>query len=140
MSETQNTQLVKDAYAAFKRGDIATILQMVDESIEWHGVIGTEGVLPQSGLRHGRAAVADFFQQVADTTDFTSFEPAEFIAQGDQVAVIGSYEARVKPSGRRVSSGWVMVFTIRNGRFVRFREFTDSAQLVRAFTGTTATV
>jgi hypothetical protein len=133
MSETQNTQLVKDAYAAYLRGDIAAILQMLDDDIEWQGVIGTEGVMPQAGLRHGRAAVASFFQQVADTTDFMAFEPAEFIAQGDQVAVVGSYKARLKPSGGMVSCGWVMVFTIRNGKFVRFREFTDSAQIVRAF-------
>jgi ketosteroid isomerase-like protein len=134
MSETENTQLVKDAYAAFKRGDIAAILQMVGDDIEWQGVIGTEGVLPQAGLRHGRAAVGEFFQQVNDTTDFTAFEPAEFIAQGDQVAVVGSYKARLKPSGGLIASGWVMVFTIRNGKFVRFREFTYSAQIVRAFT------
>ena len=136
MAESQNTQLVKDAYAAFKRGDIASILQMTDDNIEWHGVIGTEGVLPQAGLRHGRAGVAEFFQQVSDTTDFMAFEPAEFIAEGDKVAVVGSYKARVKPSGGMVSSPWVMIFTIRGGKFVRFREFTDSAQLVRAFTGT----
>ena len=30
MSEARNTQIVKDAYAAFLRGDIAAILAMVD--------------------------------------------------------------------------------------------------------------
>ena len=67
MSEAQNTQLVKDAYAAFQRGDIHTILDMLDENIEWHGVIGTKVVLPQAGRRRGRAAVAEFFRQVAES-------------------------------------------------------------------------
>ena len=48
MSEAQNTQLVKDAYAAFQRGDITAILNMLDDAVDWHGVIGTEGVLPQT--------------------------------------------------------------------------------------------
>jgi ketosteroid isomerase-like protein len=62
MSEAQNTQLVKDAYAAFQRGDITAILNMLDEAVDWHGVIGTE---------------------------FDTFDPREFIAQGDKVAVMG---------------------------------------------------
>jgi ketosteroid isomerase-like protein len=62
MAESENTQLVKDAYAAFGRGDVAAIVNLCDENIEWHGVVGTEGVLPQSGVRHGKAAVAEFFK------------------------------------------------------------------------------
>lgn len=133
MSEAQNTQLVKDAYAAFLRGDVNAILAMVDDNVDWHGVIGTEGVLPQAGRRHGRAAVAEFFRQVAESTNFEAFEPREFIAQGDRVAVLGHYTGTTNPSGQRFASDWAMIFDIRNGRFVRFREFTDSAQIVRVY-------
>ena len=134
MSEARNTQIVKDAYAAFLRGDIAAILAMVDDAVQWQGVIGTEGVLPQAGLRQGRDAVAEFFSQVDATVGFDEFAPSEFIAQGDQVAVVGSYRGRAKTTGQRFETVWVMVFTIRDGKIARFREFTDSAQLVRAFT------
>lgn len=140
MSETQNTQVVKDAYAAFQRGDIAAILNACDENVQWQGVIGTEGVLPQSGLRRGRAQVSEFFKQVAESTDFKSFEPKEFVAQGDKVVALGSYSARLKPSGQNYSSDWVMVFTVRNGKVTEFREFSDSAQLIRAYKGVAANV
>ena len=139
MSDAQNTQLVKDAYAAFLRGDISTILGMVDDNVDWHGVIGTEGVLPQAGRRHGRPAVAEFFRQVAEATTFESFEPREFIAQGDQVVATGHYRGKANPTGERYASDWVMIFEIKNGKVVRFREFTDSAQLVRVY-GTAARV
>ena len=138
MSEARNAQMVKDAYAAFLRRDIAAILAMVDDDVQWHGVIGTEGVLPQAGLRQGRNAVAEFFGSVDATVEFEQFVPDEFIAQGDQVAVVGSYRGRAKTTGRPFETGWVMVFTIRDGKIARFREFTDSAQLVRAFTATAA--
>jgi uncharacterized protein len=139
MAEAENTQLIKDAYAAFQRSDIAAILNLCDENVEWQGVIGTEGVLPQSGLRRGHAQVAEFFKQVAETTDFVSFEPREFVAQGDKVVALGSYSARMKPSGQDYSSDWVMLFTVRNGKVAAFREFSDSAQLVRAYKGESAT-
>ena len=99
MSEAQNTQVIKDAYTAFQRGDIKTILDSLDDNVVWQGVIGTEGVLPQSGVRRGRAAVAEFFKQVADTTDFTEFTPQTFVAQGDIVVALGRYSAKLKPSG-----------------------------------------
>jgi ketosteroid isomerase-like protein len=133
MSEARNTQLVKDAYAAFQKGDIRTILDMLDENVEWHGVIGTEGVLPQAGRRRGRAAVAEFFRQVAESTTFEAFEPREFIAQGDQVCVVGSYKGIANTTGEAYATDWVMIFRVRDGRLASFREFTDSAQLVRVY-------
>lgn len=133
MAEAENTQLVKDAYAAFQRGDINAILAVLDDNVEWQGVTGTEGVLPQAGLRRGRSAVAEFFSQVASTTDFERFEPREFVAQGDKVVVLGRYAGKAKPSGGRFDTEWVMVFRIAGGRIANFREFTDSAQLVKAF-------
>jgi ketosteroid isomerase-like protein len=131
--EAENTKLVKDAYAAFQRGDIPAVLATLSDDVEWHAVKGTEGVVPTSGLRRGRAAVGEFFQQLANSTTFESFEPREFIAQGDQVAVIGRYKGKAIPTGKPYDSEWVMVFTVRNGKVVRFREFADSRQLVAAF-------
>ncbi len=133
MSEAQNTQAVKDAYAAFGRGDINAILAMADDDIEWEGVKGAEGVAPHAGLRRGKAAVGEFFQLVGSTLDFHAFEPKEFIAQGDTVVAIGAYKATVKATKKQTASDWTMVFNFRNGKIVRFREFTDSASIVRAY-------
>jgi ketosteroid isomerase-like protein len=135
MSESSNTQIVQDAYAAFLRGDIHTILNMVADDVEWQAVKGTEGIAPHAGLRRGRAAVAEFFEQVIRVTDFATFEPREFVAQGDAVMAIGYYSGSVKPTQRPFACEWVMAFTICNGRIARFREWTDSAQLVEAFGG-----
>jgi ketosteroid isomerase-like protein len=139
MSESRNVQVVKDAYAAFQRGDINAVLALVDSEVDWHAIKGAEGVAPHAGARHGRAAVAEFFAQLGASTEFTRFEPREFVAQGDQVVAIGEYAAKVTTTGRSIASDWVMVFTVRDGKVVRFREWTDSAQVVRAY-GTSAAV
>lgn len=55
------------------------------------------------------------------------------------VVAVGWYKATVKATRRSMASDWVMVFTIRDGRIVRFREFTDTAALVRAYLGAAAT-
>jgi ketosteroid isomerase-like protein len=133
MSEPRNTQIVREAYAAFGRGDINAIVSLLTDDVEWEGVKGTEGVLPQAGRRRGKAAITEFFGQVDSTTQFDTFEPLEFVAQADTVVCIGRYSGKAKTTGRSIAADWVMVFSFRGDKIARFREFTDSAQLVKAF-------
>ena len=133
MSETQNTKVVQDAYAAFGRGDIPALLGHMADDIHWQPVIGTAAHVPFSGERTGKAAVAEFFKRVSETEDFQQFEPREFVAQGDKVVAIGHYRATAKATGKTFDSGFVMIFTLRDGKVVAFREFTDSAAVNAAF-------
>ena len=129
MSEA-NIQIAKNAYAAFGRGDIAAILEVLDEKIVWT----TPGNLPDSGTRRGRAEVAQFFQSVTSTWDFQAFEPRDYIASGDQVAVVGSYTVTARSTGRQATGEWVMVWKFRDGKVTNFQEYTDTAALENAVT------
>src|SRR4051795_85118 len=100
MSETQNTTIVQNAYAAFGRGDISALLGYMTEDIHWQPVIGTLNHVPFSGERKGKAAVAEFFRQGAESEDFQQFEPREFVAQGNTVVALGHYRAVTKKNGR----------------------------------------
>jgi ketosteroid isomerase-like protein len=134
MSEAQNTKVVQDAYAAFGRGDIPTLLGYMTDDILWQPVIGAGRHVPFSGERKGKAAVGEFFKQVAESEDFQLFEPREFVAQGDKVVAIGHYRAQAKATGKTFDSPFVMVFTLQGGKVTAFREFTDSAAINTAFT------
>lgn len=137
MLEDQNTRIVRDAYAAFGRGDIPALLSCFDDNIAWKPVTGAGTHVPTAGERRGKAAVAQFFKVVAETTHFERFDPREFIAQGDKVIALGHYTAKT-PAGRRFDSDFVMVFTLRDGKVTQFQEFCDSAALNAAFEGVAA--
>jgi uncharacterized protein len=132
MEDAQNTRVVQDAYTAFERGDIPGILAALDDNVIWKPVMGAGAHVPTAGERRGKIAVGEFFKILGVTVDFERFEPAEFIAQGDKVVVLGHYAAKT-PAGKRFVSDWVMVFTLRNGKVVSFQEFTDSAAIDRAY-------
>jgi uncharacterized protein len=70
---------------------------------------------------------------LAGGIDFKRFEPREYIAERDKVVVLGFYDATAKKTGRGVSSEWAMIFTLRNGSIVHFREFADAAAINAAF-------
>jgi hypothetical protein len=131
MSEQESRQLVEQAYANFKAGDIQTLLQLTSEDITWR-LPEIENV-PFAGKRQGRGAVGEFFSTLASVQDARSFEPREFIAQGDKVVVLGHYVWQIKANGRTFESDFAHVFTVRGGQIVAFHEYMDSAAAARAF-------
>src|SRR5437763_561156 len=49
MQEAANTKVVQEAYAAFARGDVAAILERIDDNVVWNGVYGTNASVPRPG-------------------------------------------------------------------------------------------
>jgi ketosteroid isomerase-like protein len=131
MVEQANVRTVQEIYAAFGRGDIPALLGALAEDVEW-SVAGPQEV-PHAGKRRGRAEVAAFFPVLAETEEFEQFEPREFIAQGDQVVVLGYLRSRVKATGRRYENEWAMVWTLRDGKVTRFRTYEDTAAEAAAY-------
>jgi ketosteroid isomerase-like protein len=137
MAEQENVGVVRDAYAAFQRGDIPGLIGLLTEDVDWWAP-GSPEQLPQAGRLSGRAAVGGFFERLSASEDITHFEPREFIAQGDKVVVTGNYKGRTKPAGRDYDLDWLHVFTVRDGRLAAFREYLDTAALADAHRGAAA--
>ncbi len=133
MAEEQNIQVVQAAYAAFDRRDIAGVLNALDDSIVWRRTQGAASYVSMAGEHRGKAAVQEFFRLVDEYEQFDVFDPQEFIAQGDKVIVLGRYTVVIKTTGRKVDCDWVMVYTMKNGKVVKFQEFSDSAGINAAF-------
>lgn len=68
----------------------------------------------------------------AEHVNFSRFEPQEFVATGDKVVALGHYTATT-PVGGSLDSDFAMVFTLRDGKVVRFQEFSDSAAINAAY-------
>jgi ketosteroid isomerase-like protein len=132
MSEQDNVQTVRTAYAAFKRGDIPALLNLLAEDVTWIQPGQTETVAT-AGERHGRQQVAQYFALVNDIFEVEAFEPQEFIAAGEKVVVLGRYRRRVKATGRVDESDWVHVFTVRGDEIIAHRAYADTAATLAAF-------
>ena len=130
MSVQENVQIVENGFAAFGRGDIQGLLALFAEDSEW--ISPGEG-LPLAGTHRGHAALADFFQKFSEAMEFSSFEPREFVADGDRVLVVGFDSGRVKATNRTFEKPWVKAFTVRNGKVTNVREYTDTLALAQAF-------
>jgi cytochrome P450/ketosteroid isomerase-like protein len=130
--EEANVKQVQEVFTRFGRGDVPAIVEMLDENavIEFYG----PSIIPYAGDYHGRAAVAKFFETVLSSVDIHQFEPQEFIAQGDKVVVTGHLRLTARATGGIIESDFVHVITVRNGLWLRFRDFMNTAVAVAAFT------
>jgi uncharacterized protein len=133
MQQNANIELVKRCYEAFERGDINFILDAVAKDVDWEAVVGVGPRIPTGGRRRGRQEVEDFFAKLNETTRFDLMQPRDFVSDGERVLVLGEYRGVVQRTGRRFAADWVMLFRVREGRIIEFREFTDTAALLDAF-------
>jgi uncharacterized protein len=126
-----NVAVVQETYEAVGRGDIPAVLDLLTDNVEW--TLQGPSAIPFAGTRCGREGVAEFFSLVGENLEFEQFEPRDFVAQGDSVAVLGYERSLIKPTGRTLEQEWAHVYTLRDGKIAKFRAFEDTAALVVAF-------
>ena len=75
----------------------------------------------------------EFFNLVGSNLEFSEFTPKDFYPVGDKVFVLGRYAMKVKKTGKAMTSDWVHIFTIADGKVKTFREFLDTARAAEAY-------
>jgi len=117
--------IVQQAYEAFGRKDVPTILELVADEVDWE-FVGSAS-LPYAGRRRNRNEVRDFFAAIPRTDDIHAFEPREFIEAGEHVTVLGWERSTALDTGKQFESEWVHVFTVKSGKVTRWRGFFNTA-------------
>jgi uncharacterized protein len=132
--DTPNVALCKSLYAAFGKGDTTTIVAAMAPDADWE-TVGRTSDFPTFGPRKGPPAVQEFFNLVGSNLEFSEFTPKDFYPVGDEVFVLGRYTMKVKKTGKAMTSDWVHIFTIADGKVKVFREFLDTARAAEAYRG-----
>lgn len=127
----ENLNLVKSLYAAFGTGDIPGVLNLLGDNVDWQ-FFGPADI-PFAGPRLGKPAVQLFFQQLSDNFVVQEFQTDQFIVQDPDVVVLGHETMKSKKSGRTYTAQWTHVHTIAGGKISKFREYSDTEAILRAF-------
>ncbi|MBX6314756.1 MAG: nuclear transport factor 2 family protein [Isosphaeraceae bacterium] len=125
MSEQDNVRVVRELLEAFRRGDVTGVLDRLTDDVECRLAGPTEAT--RAGTHRGKDQVMQLFRTISEASEFEQFEPQEYIAQGDKVVALGRERQRVKASGQVAEADWAMVFTLRDGKVARFRNYQDVA-------------
>jgi uncharacterized protein len=98
-----NTDILKEGYEAFGRGDLDGATQNFAEDIRWENPEAPQ--VPNSGVTEGRDRVKQLFAALGDYWESFSITPDEFIEDGDTVIVLSHAEART-PARRSSCPGF----------------------------------
>jgi ketosteroid isomerase-like protein len=118
----ENVDLIRRIYAAWDRQESAR--EFIDEAVEYIN----PPYAVERGTRHGRRS----FSAVRDTYDQFDVRIDEFIDAGEDVVVLARYEARGRGSGVEVEGEHGYVWTVRDGKAVRFKWFQHHAEALEA--------
>jgi ketosteroid isomerase-like protein len=127
-TEAANVKQVQDQYRALARGDFAAFVESLADDIELEIIGPTE--VPFVGRWSGRATVVEAVRTNFALMEDQRPEIQSVVAQGDTVVLVAREQGRYRPTGRAYDLHWVQVFTFRDGKLSRMREFFDSAVML----------
>jgi ketosteroid isomerase-like protein len=117
----ENVEVVKVAYDAFARGGLDRFMEHFTEDVDYRAVVGA---IDDIGPIHGKGALRAFLQDWIDTFDGFRMELVELIDAGaDTVVAVERFGGRARLSGVETDQTIGDVFTIRNGKIARGREY-----------------
>jgi ketosteroid isomerase-like protein len=127
-------QTVKDVYAAFQRGDVASILAKLADDVDWRNDRVASSECPWNGNFSGKANVPGFFKAVADHLKISVFDVRKIAASGTVVAVYLRIESTLARNGREVKNDAVHFWTFNDrGQIAQYRHFNDTAAELAAW-------
>ena len=110
----------------------ASFFELMDEAIEFHSVLERE--FPQdalSGPFNGRAAVIGYWTALAESWELLSSKTETIVSEGDRVVWIGKVKWRHRRTLRELVSPKVDIWTVWQGRAIRYLEVFDSHAFAR---------
>ena len=126
-----NIGIIQQAFADFGTGNIQGIMDGCTVDVVWTGADNPD--VPFAGTFKGKDGVKDFFTNVANEVEFTSFEPKEFFSDKDAVVVLGHNTGKVKKTGKTFDNDWCFVFRMRDEKVYHYYAYVDTLSQAEAF-------
>jgi hypothetical protein len=115
-----NIGTIERIYEALGRGDLATVLDAVDDDVDWAAEACSAGT-PWHGTRHGRDDLERALAEYASAVEVLEFTPLRCAATGDDVLSVVRCRVRSRDTGRTVAMNLHQLFTFTGGRIAYYR-------------------
>ena len=119
-----NVEALQRGYDALNRGDLSVVLDLLHPDIEWH----EPGDSPEAGTHHGRDSFERFFRSWIDSFDEFRVVPEKVVERGNDLVAVVRQGGRGRASGVEIEIRLAHVWTIEDGRAVRWEAVPSPAQ------------
>jgi ketosteroid isomerase-like protein len=123
-----NVEIVQRFYDAWLRDEFPGPLELMDPEIEY---VNPPGAI-EPGTRPGVRAFTRAVEKLLESWEFWRAETEDFRTAGDQVAVVVRYRTRGRGSGVEVEGRESALWTLRDGKVVRYEWFHGPTEALAA--------
>ena len=135
MSQQENLRIVREIYDAVGRGDLPGVSSTASPTTSTGQPRRRATPHHGTGPRVGKAGVASFFSDLADSIEITEFTPHSFAAGQDDVQVLlVRWTFRLVTTGQQASMTMHHYWRIRDGKIEHFRGSEDTELTARILT------
>jgi uncharacterized protein len=108
-------------YAALNRGDLSVVLDLLDPDIEWHEPAASL----EGGAHRGRDSFERFLRGWMESFESFRVEPERVVQRGDELVAVVRQTGTGRSSGLRVETRLAHVWTVADGKAVRWEAVAD---------------
>jgi ketosteroid isomerase-like protein len=124
-------QVARRAYSAFADRDVASMLDLVDEDLEWT-FLDPSDPDPKPAVCHGRDQLAYWMGR--DSGSLLRAELEEVVADGEQILLVTRSPGIDALRARRTDDLNFHVLTVRDGKITALRAFRSRDEAIRFVT------
>jgi ketosteroid isomerase-like protein len=126
----ENVEIVADSFKAFADGGLDALAEFWHPDINWRAM---EGAVDDVGEMHGTAAARRYVQDWLDTFEDVTSVAEELLDLGDDRVIAEQHmTGRARLSGIETELRYAVVYTLRERKIIRIREYLNREQALEA--------
>ncbi len=128
----ENITVINRIYEAFGSRDFDAVLEHFGPKIEWVAAVNSPLAdrSPYRGLQEVREGV---FMRIAEGFERLTVKIDELFEAGDRVVALGFYDGVYRANGKQFQAQVAHIWTLANGKAVKFQQYVDTFQLAESF-------
>ncbi|RVG72493.1 nuclear transport factor 2 family protein [Sinorhizobium meliloti] len=131
MSVENNKRVVREFCEQFKTSNADGLIDAMTDDATWW-VNGKQHLFPSSGAKTKEEAGRMFRNMLSAYTDGLNMQIVSIIGEGDIVAAETRSHAITK-TGKVYENEYALLFTVRDGKIAKVREYTDLLHVLEVF-------
>jgi uncharacterized protein len=140
-TEQSTRDVAERWFAALTGGDIQAALSCLADDVEWINyrvISGYNDEMPWIGTRHGPAEVLASFQTFISVCEPQDERLIKLAVDGEEAAGVIAEKGIVRATGLDYAIEFIQWLTVRDGKIVRWKSYTDPSSIERAILGGSA--
>jgi ketosteroid isomerase-like protein len=128
----ENISVINRIYEAFGQRDFAAVLDLLGPAIEW--IAADNSPLADRSPYRGLDDVREGpLKRIAAGFESLTVRVDEIFSADDRVVALGHYDGVYKANGRRFRAQVAHIWTLADGKAVKFQQYVDTYQLAESF-------